>query len=261
MNKILLEVIPREVSTLLNEVSYVKNSYSQISGINIPDLLRFETRSWEAAVAVKSIFSNVIPHIRAIDFDINNCDPIINFLRENQILSVVVIKGDPPADMSKKVFPTTSIKLIKKLKKEIPSLKVYAAVDQYRAGIRDEFDYIEMKKDAGADGFLTQPFFDLRLIDIFTEKLHGTEVYIGISPVITEKSQSYWESRNRAYFPKDFKLTMDWNTSFAKDVIGYCKKNGLNTYLMPIRINIEEYLGSLFGPDTTPSAGKTNVCK
>jgi len=84
MNKILLEVIPREVNTLLNEVSYVKNSYSQISGINIPDLLRFETRSWEAAVAVKSVFSNVIPHIRAIDFDINNCDPRNGSLYWNQ---------------------------------------------------------------------------------------------------------------------------------------------------------------------------------
>ncbi|WP_265351665.1 hypothetical protein [Leptospira soteropolitanensis] len=37
-----------------------------------------------------------------------------------------------------------------------------------------------MKIDAGADGFLIQPFFDLRLIDIFTEKLRGKNVYIGM---------------------------------------------------------------------------------
>ncbi|TGL37575.1 methylenetetrahydrofolate reductase [Leptospira perdikensis] len=246
MNKILLELVPRDLETILNEANYVKDNCSQISGINIPDLLRFETRSWNAAAKVKSIFPNVIPHIRAIDFDIDNCDQIIQSLSENQISSVVVIKGDPPTDMSKKVYPTTSIKMIKKLKKEISSLKVYAAVDQYRVGIKDEFDYIEMKKDAGADGFLTQPFFDLRLIDIFSEKLKGMDVYIGISPVITDKSQSYWESRNRAYFPKDFKPTMDWNIGYAKKVIQYCSQNELNLYLMPIRINLEGYLKDLF---------------
>ncbi|MDZ4725056.1 MAG: methylenetetrahydrofolate reductase [Leptospira sp.] len=246
MNKILLEIIPREVKSLLSEVSYVKKNFNQIFGINIPDLLRFETRSWVAATLIKDIFPNVIPHIRAIDFDIENCSHIINYLRENKITSVVVIKGDPPTDMSNKVYPTTSIKLIKKLKKEISSLKVYAAIDQYRVGIKDEFDYIEMKKDAGADGFLTQPFFDLRLIDIFTEKLRGMEVYIGISPVISDKSQSYWESRNRAYFPKGFNPTIDWNVSYAKDVINYCASNELNIYLMPIRINLEEYLSKLF---------------
>lgn len=246
MTKILLEVVPRDIDTLLSEVNFVKKNFSQISGINIPDLLRFETRSWVAASEIKNIFPNVIPHLRAIDFDLDNCGDIIEYLQNNQVSSVVVIKGDPPTDMSKRVYPTTSIKMIKKLKKEISNLKVYAAVDQYRVGIKDEFDYIEMKKDAGADGFLTQPFFDLRLIDIFTEKLRGMEVYIGISPVITEKSQSYWESRNRAYFPKDFKLTMDWNVQFAKEVIAYCLKNELNMYLMPIRVNLEAYLNNLF---------------
>ncbi|PJZ83246.1 methylenetetrahydrofolate reductase [Leptospira harrisiae] len=246
MSKILLEVVPRDTETLLYEVNYVKNTFSQISGINIPDLLRFETRSWFAAASIQNIFPNAIPHLRAIDFHLDHCDHIIEFLQKNNIPSVLVIKGDPPTDMSQKVYTTTSIKLIKKLKKEMSSLKVYAAIDQYRSGIKDEFDYIEMKIDAGADGFLTQPFFDLRLIQIFTEKLQGMEVYIGISPVITEKSQSYWESRNRAYFPKDFKPNMDWNVKFAKEVIQYCSKNDLNTYLMPIRLSLETYLSGIF---------------
>lgn len=246
MNQILLEVVPRDVPTLLSDVHYVKNNFSQISGINIPDLLRFETRSWVAATTIQSIFPNVIPHLRAIDFDIDHCDYLIEFLQKNNLSSVVVIKGDPPTDMSRKVYPTTSVKLIKKLKKEMSSLKVYAAVDQYRGSIKDEFDYIEMKIDVGADGFLTQPFFDLRLIDIFTEKLRGKKVYIGISPVITEKSQSYWESRNRAYFPSNFNLSMDWNVQFAKDVIRYCSDSDFNMYLMPIKIDLGVYLSGIF---------------
>lgn len=246
MNQILLEVVPRDVSVVLQEVSFVKNNFNQITGINIPDLLRFENRSWDVASVVRPIFPNVIPHIRAIDFDLDNCEPLVKTLQQSQVPSVVVIKGDPPTDMSKQVYPTTSIKLIKKLKKEIQHLKVYAAVDQYRVGIKDEFDYIEMKKDAGADGFLTQPFFDMRLVDIFTEKLKGMEVYIGVSPVVTDKSQSYWESRNRAYFPREFRPSLEWNVKFAKDVITYCSENGMNAYLMPIRIKLEEYLRRIF---------------
>ncbi|XDD48343.1 methylenetetrahydrofolate reductase [Leptospira sp. WS39.C2] len=202
MNQILLEVVPRDVSVVLQEVNYVKNNFNQISGINIPDLLRFDNRSWAVASLIQPIFPNVIPHLRAIDFDLDHCEGIIETLKQSKISTVV--------------------------------------------GIKDEFDYIEMKKDAGADGFLTQPFFDMRLVDIFTEKLKGMEVYIGVSPVITEKSQSYWESRNRAYFPKDFKPNMEWNVKFAKEVISYCSKNGMNAYLMPIRINLEEYLPRVF---------------
>lgn len=246
MNQILLEIVPRDINSVLQDVNFVKSNFHQITGINIPDLLRFDNRSWEVASSVRPIFSNVIPHIRAIDFDINNCENLIHTLKSHQIPSVVVIKGDPPTDMSKRVYPTTSIQMIKKLKKEIPQLRVFAAIDQYRVGIKNEFDYIELKKDAGADGFLTQPFFDMRLVDIFSEKLNGLEVYIGISPVITEKSQSYWESMNRAYFTKDFQPSMEWNVKFAKDVISYCSKNGMNAYLMPIRINLAEYLHHIF---------------
>ncbi|MGJ4734731.1 methylenetetrahydrofolate reductase [Leptospira levettii] len=246
MIQILLEVVPRDLSVVIQEVDFVKNKFKQITGINIPDLLRFENRSWDVASVVRPVFPNVIPHIRAIDFDLDNCEPLVKTLQELQIASVVVIKGDPPTDMSKQVYSTTSVKLIKKLKKEIQHLKVYAAIDQYRVGIKDEFDYIEMKKDAGADGFLTQPFFDMRLVDIFSEKLRGTEVYIGVSPVVTEKSQSYWESRNRAYFPKEFRPSLEWNVKFAKDVLTYCSEKGMNAYLMPIRINLEEYLQQIF---------------
>jgi methylenetetrahydrofolate reductase (NADPH) len=248
MGEIFLEIVPRDKDILLEEARAIKSDFPAITGINIPDLLRFETRSWEAAKIIQSEFANVMPHLRAIDFDINNADFIINIIKRSGIKKVLIIKGDPPDDMTRVTYQTTSIKLIKKLKKEMPYLKIYAAIDQYRAGIKEEFDYIELKKEAGADGFFTQPFFDIRLIDIFSEKLKGFEVYFGVSPVVSERSKSYWESRNRAYFPSGFKADMEWNAAFGRDVIGFCEKNGFNLYLMPIKINLKEYLKKLFNP-------------
>lgn len=247
MSGILLEIVPRDRESLVDEARFAAENFPQITGINIPDLLRFDIRSWEAASMIRGLHSNVMPHLRAMDFDIDACEPLIETLAASEVPAVLVIRGDPPADMSKKVYPTSSVRLIRKIKRELGGIKVYAAIDQYRSGIKDEFDYIEMKKDAGADGFMTQPFFDLRLIGIFAERMKGTDVYIGISPVTSEKSQSYWESRNRAWFPDSFRPTLEWNASFAKEVLRFCGDAGVNMYLMPIRVDLRAYLSSLFG--------------
>jgi len=100
--------------------------------------------------------------------------------------------------------------------------------------------------DEGVEGFFSQPFFDLRLMEIYAEKLHNFEIFWGISPVITHKSKSYWESRNRAYFPKGFEPTMDWNLDFANKAMDFCRQTNGNIYMMPIRVNLEEYLSGIF---------------
>lgn len=246
MPKILLELVPRDKEQLQTESSLVKNYYPEIHGINIPDLLKFDIRSWEAAALVRPNMPTVIPHLRAIDFDLSKDLPIIEFLKKNLIKEVLVIKGDPPQDMSRRVYQTSSIKLIRRLKTELPDIKIYASIDQYSVGIKDVLDYVELKMEAGADGFLTQPFFDLRLIDIFGERMKDTQFFFGVSPVTSEKSKNYWETRNRAYFPKDFNLSLDWNISFCKNVIQYSKENNHNLYLMPIKINLNDYLNQLF---------------
>jgi len=244
--QILLEIVPRNIDQLKSELNMIKENYKQINGINIPDLLRFELRSWEAAKTAQMYFKKVIPHLRAIDFNLDERLAIIDYLQKNKINELLIIKGDPPQDMSKQVFPNTSIKLIKKIKTQMPNIKIYAAIDQYRVSIKDEFDYIEMKKDAGVEAFLTQPFFDMRLIDIYSEKLKDMEVYWGISPVTSLKSKNYWESRNRAYFPASFDLSLGWNINFAKEVINYCENCNFHLYLMPIKIDLEKYLNGIF---------------
>jgi methylenetetrahydrofolate reductase (NADPH) len=126
---------------------------------------------------------------------------------------------------------------------------VYAAFDPYRLGFRDELTAVRRKLDAGADGFFTQPVFDLRLLDICAEMLHGENVYWGLAPVLGERSRAYWETTNRVIFPADFAPTLDWNRDFATKAVRAVRGFGGNVYFMPIRVNLSAYLSDLLPPE------------
>ena len=244
--KISLELVPRSKRYICEQVAFVEQAIPQISAINFPDLLRFDIRSWKACRMMAHSPLERIAHLRAIDFDIHQPFPLTDFLKENQIRKALVIEGDKPQDMKHVVYPTSSVDLIRKLKKEVGDITIYAAFDPYRNNIRYELEYLKQKIEAGATGFFSQPFFDLRLLEIYSEYLEGQDVYWGISPVTGERSKLYWETRNRAIFPKSFVPTLDWNVRFGQEVINFCQKSGFNLYLMPIRVNLTDYLEKLF---------------
>ena len=244
--KISLELVPRSEQYICEQVAFVEQAIPQISEINFPDLLRFDIRAWEACRMISHSKLGRIAHVRAIDFDISKPFPLTNFFEENSIRKVLVIEGDKPQDMKHLVYPTSSVDLIRKMKRELSDITIYAAFDPYRNNIRYELEYLQQKIEAGATGFFSQPFFDLRLLEIYSEYLEGQDVYWGVSPVTGKQSKLYWETRNRAIFPKSFEPTLDWNVRFGKEVMNYCEKNSFNLYLMPINISLTNYLKKLF---------------
>jgi methylenetetrahydrofolate reductase (NADPH) len=244
--KISLELVPRTEQYICEQVAFVEQGIPNISAINFPDLLRFDIRSWDACRMVANSQLDKIAHLRAIDFDIHRPFPLTDFLKENNILKVLVIEGDKPQDMKHTMYPTSSVDFIRKLKKEVGNISIYAAFDPYRNNIRYELEYLWQKVEAGAVGFFSQPFFDLRLLEIYSEYLEGQDVYWGISPVTGERSKLYWETRNRAIFPKTFAPTLEWNVQFGQEVMNFCRKNNFNLYLMPIKVDLTDYLKKLF---------------
>lgn len=245
--KIAIELVPRDEASLLAELEVVKSDFPDVDTINIPDLLRYDLRSWEGCVYAQDRYKSAIPHIRAIDIDLDKPLPMGEFLQEHHIREVLVITGDLPQDMKWKIYPSTSVEVIRKFKEELPGIKVYAGIDQYRDSMRKEADYIRRKIQAGADGFFTQPFFDLRLMEIYAEILDGHEVYWGISPVTSEKSLSYWETKNNVVFPACFKPNLSWNITFARQALQFTRQRDTNIYFMPIRTDVKSYLQGIFG--------------
>ncbi len=245
MGRISIELVPRDEESLTRELHLARESFPSVDTINIPDLLKFGVRSWEGCRKAKAYFSHAIPHLRAIDFDLNKPFPLKEMLLQSGIEEVLVIAGDRPQDMSRRVFRTSSVDLIRAIKEQVPELKVFAGIDQYRSGIKAELDYVEEKLEAGADGFFTQPFFDLRLMQIYHDLLKGLEVYWGASPVTSLRSKDYWENLNKAVFPPDFEPTLAWNRRFAREALEFCDKTGSCIYYMPIRVDLVDYLSGI----------------
>jgi len=242
MIQISIELVPRSEKSLHQELHQVKENFPAVGLINIPDILRFSLRSWDGCRVAGEYFNRTIPHLRAIDFDPDAPLPILDQLDRNQIEAVLVVTGDPPQDMGHKCYRTNALEMIRRLKREIPGIKVYAGLDQYRCSIKEEIDYIKAKRDAGAEGFFTQPFFDIRLMDIYQGLLPDINIFWGVSPVLTETSQSYWENKNNAVFPPDFVPTLEWNRRFARQALEFAKQHNNNIYFMPIKTDIVDYL-------------------
>ena len=240
--RISIELVPRDEAALKEELSLLKDHFPGVSLINIPDLTRFDIRAWDGCAIAKDYFSRTIPHIRALDIDPNQPLPMKKQLKENGINEVLVVTGDPHTDPSVPQYNVNAVDIIKKFKEEMPELRVYGAIDQYRSGFQKEMHYLLEKKAAGADGFFTQPFFDLRFMEIYGEILADQEVFWGISPVISERSKAYWEKRNNVVFPKGFMPTLGWNREFAIQALQFTKRTHTNIYFMPIRIDLVQYL-------------------
>ncbi len=246
MQRISVELVPRDAEVLRSDLALLEPYRDRVDVINIPDLLRLPLRSWEGAALAQEGFKPSMPHIRAMDVDLDKELSMKGFLREHHITEVLVIEGDPPQDMTHEVFPTQSTDVIRKFRQEMPEVKVYAGLDQYRGAPRDELYRVRRKRQAGAAGFFTQPFFDMRYLEIYADMLQGLDVYWGVSPVMHVRSQSYWERKNNVVFPSDFEPTLEWSVDFARKVFAFAHDNDASLYIMPIKTNLKEYLAGVF---------------
>jgi methylenetetrahydrofolate reductase (NADPH) len=243
--RISVELIPRSRAELLRDAGTVRSVMPQATAFNIPDLMHFPMRSWDACKLTSAILPACIPHIRAIDIPPGGDLPMVEDILAAGIDEVLVIRGDPPHDLSHRTYPNSSEDVIRRFKQRCPGVRVYAGFDPYRLGFNDELTAVRRKLDAGADGFFTQPMFDQRLIDICAEMLQGQIVYWGIAPVLGERSRAYWETTNRVIFPSGFAPTLTWNRDFAAKAVRAIRDLNGNVYFMPIRVDLSAYLSNL----------------
>ena len=242
--RIAVELVPRSRSALLAELQEVR-ALGNVQTVNIPDLLRFSIRSWHGCALANSAVPHTIPHIRAIDIDPRRPLPMAAALIEAGITEVLVIEGDAPADMGHRTYSVTSLEIIRKFRRELPHVNVWAGLDPYRQSFARERDYTEAKLEAGAVGVFTQPFFDLRLVELWAELLPSCQIFWGATTVTGEKSMSYWQNRNRAVFPRSFEPTLEWQRQFAAELLAFARQTGSHAYFMPVRASVGEYLSGV----------------
>jgi methylenetetrahydrofolate reductase (NADPH) len=244
--RVSVELIPRNDADFARQLDELA-ALPSVRTVNVPDIVRFPLRSWHACAAARARGFRAIPHLRAIDVDPRSAMPFAATLMEHGIDEVLVVAGDAPADMSRPVFDTSSEALIRRLKRELPGLTVYAALDPYRQGFAAERDYLHRKLDAGADGLFTQPFFDLRLLGVWGDLLGalGTRVFWGATSITSPRSARYWTTRNRAVLPRAFAPTLEHSREVARGVLAFARERDDDVYFMPIRASSRSYLDGI----------------
>ncbi len=248
MDRISVELVPRSPERLRAELEAVGARFPALCTVNIPDLERFDLRSWDACALARPRFAHAIPHLRALDVDLAEIDRWVARLDALDLRRVIVVRGDPPQTPGRLVHPTTSAQLIAALKAAAPHLTIHAALDPYRQSIRGELETARAKLDAGADGFFTQPFFDLRWMEIWADALGpSTDMYWGISPVTRAASRRYWETKNGVVFPCTFEPTLDAAQRFGRDALAWARRREQGVYFMPIREDPVVYLEGVLG--------------
>ena len=74
MGRIAVEIIPRDAASLQADIEVIKK-YPQVDCVNIPDLMSFELKSWQAARITQPALPT-IPHVRAMDIDLSKPLPM-----------------------------------------------------------------------------------------------------------------------------------------------------------------------------------------
>ena len=111
--RISVELVPRNSTDLLADATTVRAVMPEASAFNVPDLSRFSLRSWEACALTSKLMPS-IPHIRAMDIPPGDEVPLARTILESGLSEVLVIQGDPPHDLSKRTYPVSSPKRMRR---------------------------------------------------------------------------------------------------------------------------------------------------
>ncbi len=244
---IALELVPRSLDGILRESKTSLATFPFVTSINVPEIRRLPVKSFEPSSLLLENSVPTTPHFRMIDRSEKELLEKIAILVEAGLQQVLLIGGDPPKD-SPDFVPSglTTIQGIKAVKREFPNLKVFAGLDPYRSSFREELDYAFRKKEAGADGFYTQPFFSLGMLELWAEQLPEAEIWFGIAPVYTERSKNYWERTNKVVFPPSFSFARDYNTRLARQLLVTISEVRQRACLQPVANGALEYLKDIF---------------
>lgn len=247
--RISVELVPRSAESITAELGEVAAHLPGVDTINVPDLLKFELRSWSACALARAVRTpggtpyRAIPHLRAADLDPHAALPMTRTLDEAGVEEVLVVTGDAPLDFSRRSYDVHALDAIARLRRDLPHLTVYAGLDPYRHHLLQEVEYAERKLEAGAAGFFTQPFFSLALMGAWAELLPAeVPVWWGATTATSAGSLTYWRRRNKVAFPAGFEPTLEWHRSFAAELIAFARARGQHAYLMPLRASVRDFL-------------------
>jgi methylenetetrahydrofolate reductase (NADPH) len=237
-----LELVPRDLQSLLDEARTCIGQMN-IDRINIPDIKRLPLRSHDAALYLAQAGVSTVPHVRVKDRPLNETLNYVDQLIAAGVQEILFVSGDviPGIDS----YDVQVLSVIEAVKSKHPSCQVYGGLDPYRQDLRGEMLYAKDKISAGCDALFTQPFFDSRLIEFWSDFFNPRQLWIGVAPVNSAKSQEYWEKTNKVPFAQPLDYSVAGCAELGRSLLATAEKCQQNAYLMPIRLSAAEYLNAL----------------
>lgn len=237
----LLELLPK--NDVEETAKILLKKWPFISGVNIPDILRYKKRSHEIAFNLLSKGVFVVPHIRVCDRKLSESVELISKLVDAGLTDVLLVSGDRYCDRQSEDVSVIDLLSTLRSCRAYDDLKIYTALDPYRSPLLEELGYCYEKINAGSNGMFTQPFFCKNLAKFFLEQLSDfTTLFIGIAPVLTDSSKAYWLKVNKAIFPSKFSCSFDDNERLLHSLLSLAKEFNQHTYSMPIKMDYNQFL-------------------
>ena len=112
---IFLELVPTELKKLVNDSHWAMNTFPQMSGINVPDILQINNRSYRACEYLAKESIHCIPHIRICDFSIEALHDLCQTLHSARIERLLLISGDPPPNPLQPVYKHNIVSVINQI--------------------------------------------------------------------------------------------------------------------------------------------------
>ncbi|NOR71523.1 MAG: methylenetetrahydrofolate reductase, partial [Methylomarinum sp.] len=113
--KFSFEIVPRTYQAFEEQYQFVSTLGESISMINVPDIQRFDIRSWDTGKKVDRSKHQFVPHFRASDFSLESGD-IFRIIEENELDHVLLVSGDPPEGIKREFHNTSVLDLIRVVK-------------------------------------------------------------------------------------------------------------------------------------------------
>ena len=122
---IFLELVPRDLLLFVTESKAFLDLFTNLTGINVPDIIQIKNRSYTSANALLQHQITAIPHIRTQDASISEHLKIIKQLYDSGLRSLLLVSGDPIKESLKPAFETTPVTLTSAIKNQFKDIGLF----------------------------------------------------------------------------------------------------------------------------------------
>ncbi len=187
-------------------------------------------KSLEIASALTNLAQvTCVAHLTCVGMDREQVDDLLKSLEYHGVSNVLALRGDPPAGELKFVKPENGFAYASELVRYIREksnmgilVAGYPEGHSENPSREDDFKHLLEKVNAGADGIVTQLFFDNRFLFEMAENLEKSGVTVpllaGIFPISNAKQIIRITELSGATIPKPLKEGLDRYADSPKDM-------------------------------------------